>query len=390
MRFTELSQRAKAALVLLMLLSTVALLGAIELAVRASGAETDLVPHANVEISIPAWLATDTNFAPGGPHPMKAAEVVWLRHFTEARYMRTKLKPGISVDAVNPYNRIELAKGITFRFSSNGDGFRGRAFTPSRSGVRRVAAIGDSSTFGWGVDDAYTYPHLLEARLNRTGAPPTEVFNLGIPGFTSRHGLAVLRHHALPLSPDVVIISFGANDPRLQRRSAHDVLSEDDGWRGAVRHAALRSKAYRLLRKVSYDAGTPPEVAPSSLVPAVSDGQYVANLRSMIRTVRNSGAQPVLLAVCANESIVGQMREVGRRLEVPMVDALPLLMDRQDDLRAYRLYADEVRYYEGLYGADVMARSDHLYVTTDGCHPNRAGMSIIADALEEAVAKGQK
>jgi lysophospholipase L1-like esterase len=34
-----------------------------------------------------------------------------------------------------------------------------------------------------------------------------------------------------------------------------------------------------------------------------------------------------------------------------------------------------------------MAANTWMYVTTDGCHPNRAGHSLIADALDKAVEK---
>lgn len=200
----------------------------------------------------------------------------------------------------------------------------------------------------------------------------------------------MLEHYALPLHPDIIVFSFGANDPRKQLRSAAAVLAEDDGWRGAVRHAALESRTIRLLRKLAYDAGSSDrykDIPASSLVPAVSDTEYVANLRAMTRTVRAALARPVLLGVCANDTIVALMRDVGRRMQVPMVDALPLLTDRQEDLRGGRIYAAEVGYYERLYGREVMERNKYLYLSTDGCHPNRAGMSLIADALADVILK---
>jgi len=34
-----------------------------------------------------------------------------------------------------------------------------------------------------------------------------------------------------------------------------------------------------------------------------------------------------------------------------------------------------------------MAGNSWMYVTTDGCHPNRAGTNLVADALVPAVEK---
>jgi lysophospholipase L1-like esterase len=298
------------------------------------------------------------------------------------------MKPNVSVDAENPYNDIELAKGVTWHFSSNGDGFRGREFGPKPPGTIRIVCIGDSSTFGWGVDDEYTYPALLEARLTKPGGPPVEVFNLGIPGFTSRHGLGVLRHYALELDADFFVFSFGANDGRFVLRAVHDVLSEDEGWRAAAHFTALHFKTYQLLRKLAFSWNDPTaqyQGQRPELVRSVPDAQYATNLRAMIRTARGQGAQPVLLAVCSPEPMVNRMREVAAATRVPMVHALERLLGRLDDLKAHRLYADEIRFHENIYGREAMEQRWQLFVSTDGCHPNRAGMSIIADALAEAI-----
>ena len=390
--FGGLSFGAKVLLIVLTVISPVLLLGLAEVGIRLSGVDTELVPDENVEIAIPAWLLADDNFAAGLQPGVKAAQVAWLRNFTEARYIWTKLKPNVEVDALNPYNEFELAKGVTFHFSSNSDGFRGREFGPKRPGVIRVVCIGDSSTFGWGVDDDYTYPHLLEKRLNRPGGPEVEVFNLGIPGFTSRHGLGVLRHYAFDLDADYFVFSFGVNDAREVLRPVHEVLAQDEGWRGALRFTALRFKTYQLLRKAAFslstrtssDTGTP------KLVPSVSAQQYAANLRTMVRIARAQGARPVLLAVCSPESIVSQMQDVAAAARVPVVRALDRLLGRLEDLKAHRLYPDEVRYYENIYGVDAMQKKWQLYVTTDGCHPNRAGMSLIADALTDVIGSGAR
>jgi lysophospholipase L1-like esterase len=385
--FSSLSRGAKLTLALLVLLAPIVLLALVEAGLRVFGAETELVPNDNVEIAIPAWLIADDNFASGLQPGVKAANVAWLRSFTEARYIWTRIKPNVQVDALNPYNEIELAKGVTFHFSSNSDGFRGREFTPKRPGVIRVVCVGDSSTFGWGVDDEYTYPRLLEARLTKLMGLEVEVFNLGIPGFTSRHGLGVLRHYALPLDADFFVFSFGANDPRQVLRPVDEVLAEDEGWRGTLRYTALRFKTFQLLRKITFalnDPTTRYDERPT-LVSSVTDEQYMRNLTTMVRLARQHNAQSVLMSVCSAQDQVDAMRRVAQANRVPMVDARARLMARFDDLKAHRLYPDEVRYYENLYGLAAMEAKWQLYITSDGCHPNRAGMSVIADGLAEAI-----
>ena len=116
-----------------------------------------------------------------------AVDVEWLQHFEEARYVEYKLKPNVRVSAVNPFNDIEVRRGITFRFESNSDGFRTKELEPKPPDVARIVTQGDSNTFGWGVHETYTYQRLLEDRLNRQPGN-VEVLNLGMPG--RRHGTA--------------------------------------------------------------------------------------------------------------------------------------------------------------------------------------------------------
>ena len=171
-----------------------------DMAIRVSGIETDVARNENFEIGEPVWLLGDENWVDiqrvwlEGPRGVRAEDVGWLRHFQEARHIQYKLKPNTAVYASNSFNNMELRKLKSFRLVSNGDGFRAQEFEPKQPGVTRIVTIGDSSTFGWGVEPEYTFQHLLEQRFHRGRSDtPTEVINLGISGHTSRHGLGVFE-----------------------------------------------------------------------------------------------------------------------------------------------------------------------------------------------------
>ena len=142
-----------------------------DVAIRIGGFDTDVVRNEHFEIGVPVWLLADENWADiqrerldgahgQEPRGVRAEDVEWLQSFEEARYIRYKLKPNISVDANNPFNNIELQKGITFKLSSNSDGFRTKEFELKVPGATRIVSIGDPSTFGWGVDPEYTFQEL--------------------------------------------------------------------------------------------------------------------------------------------------------------------------------------------------------------------------------------
>jgi acyl-CoA thioesterase-1 len=73
-----------------------------------------------------------------------------------------------------------------------------------------IAAVGDSLTAGYGVNEADAYPAQLEKRLQAAGFH-WRVVNAGISGETSSGTLSRVAW-VLKLKPDVVILETGAND----------------------------------------------------------------------------------------------------------------------------------------------------------------------------------
>jgi len=97
----------------------------------------------------------------------------------------------------------------------NALGLRGPALTVEPAeGVVRIAALGDSSTFGMGVKADETYIAQLGALL--ADAPkPVEIINGGVIGYTLRQGIHRYEEVISPLKPRIVIAAFGAVNEHL-------------------------------------------------------------------------------------------------------------------------------------------------------------------------------
>lgn len=92
---------------------------------------------------------------------------------------------------------------------NNHAGFRGREFTDEKpAGIYRIAAVGDSFTFGNGVRQEDRYTEVLQAQL-----PPTdEVLNFGVPG-DNTHQHAQMVDRLLPrIHPDFFLLQWYVND----------------------------------------------------------------------------------------------------------------------------------------------------------------------------------
>ena len=84
---------------------------------------------------------------------------------------------------------------------TNRSGFRGPSAGEGAPGRSRVLLLGDSLTFGTGVDDGETFAAQL-AKL----APALEPLNLGVSGYGTDQELLLLEREGLPLRPAVVVL----------------------------------------------------------------------------------------------------------------------------------------------------------------------------------------
>lgn len=94
----------------------------------------------------------------------------------------------------------------------NSHGYRGPEFSLSKpEGNCRIMIIGDSFTFGMGVNSEDTYAKQLESLLKRQGKD-CEVINCGVIGYLMWQNYEVLRHKAPQLKPDLIILGVFLND----------------------------------------------------------------------------------------------------------------------------------------------------------------------------------
>lgn len=107
---------------------------------------------------------------------------------------------------------------VTFQraqVQTNSCGMRGpeRRILKSLS-TYRIAMLGDSFAFGWGVEANETFVARLEQNLNRIadGALLVEVLNFGVPGYSTFQEVALFKERGILFDPDEVVVFFVQND----------------------------------------------------------------------------------------------------------------------------------------------------------------------------------
>lgn len=161
--------------------------------------------------------------------------------------------PGLSFELAP--NRRKKFKGIWVR--TNSLGMRDAEPLPIESdAVSRIVVLGDSFTFGLGVDGDSTYPTVLEQRLNDGAREKRfEVLNLGVSGYNTQDEAAVLEHKGLPWRPDLVVLSYALNDPETEPvQPLNHHFHEPAVWQRS-NLARLAAKGLRDLKVALWGAG---------------------------------------------------------------------------------------------------------------------------------------
>ena len=369
----------------------------VEVGVRLSGVNTEVIKNDRFKVAIPLWVANETNFFSAEAlyrdivdNVLPAGAADWMHSFEEARWVRYRMKPNVDQKVTNTVNRRELAKGLKVRFQSNPLGFRSHDISRKKpAGTYRIVFLGDSTTFGWGVEQEERFSDVLAERLNaRRDGRRYEVINLGIPGYTSWHGRQAFDHFGLPWSPDMVIMSFGANDGKMISSRAKALLQRGSSLEG-LKFFLWRFRTDKLLRRWFLSMANPfdkmeklPAEKPQR-VPFVTLGEFRGNLKAIVESARERNCRPVFLGLCCPMVYLAPMTAMGRRIGVETMDGMHILLRSIPEIKSGKRYPHLYQYYRDLYGADVLDSRRILTVTSDSCHPNRLGHSVLADALEK-------
>ena len=233
-------------------------------------------------------------------------------------------------------------------------------------GLYRVAVVGDSMAFGFGVQQGEDFPAVLGRELaegSASGGRRFEVLNFGVGGYSTLDEVAVLRAKALPLQPDLVLLAYCLNDPEtaplqpLQARFAPVAW-----WRHSDALRWLASK--RQGRRIAHYGG----------------GNYW-------RCLHNPEG-PFWPAVAG---ALDEMRNLCRERGVPVLFAiLPMLAPPRPwseypyrDIHAFLAAEARARGFEVLDLAEALSVRDpaELIVGPDDGHLNAEGNRLVARAL---------
>jgi len=289
-----------------------------------------------------------------------------------------------------PNGRAVVRQGeVRFSYSTDRDGFRNPSPEPDTA---QIVAVGDSWTFGFGVDDSMAWPRLVADSLR-----PLRVRNLGLIASGPEQYTRVLQRFGLRLHPRVVLYGlFPGNDlddqeafDKWEREGARANFAEwrtygerghsrplwersyllvavKEGWK--YRHERFAATTIRL------GDGSPMQLSPARLLPKAErshpgdstfDHVLAAVARARALTAADHARLVVLIFPTKEEVYLALRHQWAPPLTARWVAAL-----RERGYDCLDLTAPLIRHAGG----------GPLFYEVDG-HPNRDGVRVIASAV---------
>jgi hypothetical protein len=144
---------------------------------------------------------------------------------------------------------VENFPGVyRFTYSNNSLGWRGRReYREAKQTDYRVLFLGDSFTYGTGVNDDQTFAALVEQEL-RADRMSVEVINAGCPGKGTDYELKFFQSLGHKYHPDLTIVGFYPNDFQDNRRGEYYHI----GRRGELQAKPLYRKQGAIKRMLDH------------------------------------------------------------------------------------------------------------------------------------------
>jgi hypothetical protein len=285
-------------------------------------------------------------------------DIEMSRYATEIK----RESPNPRIGHVHRPNRRATLMGVPVHINS--DGFRDREYPIEHPGKYRIIFLGDSLTFGWGVEKPQTFDEILEAELNKTR--PTEIINFGTGNYNTEQEVNLLLDKGLKYEPNEVVVFWFINDAEpTPRKSNWEFL-------GNLRIATFFwSRSRSLLTNIGRER---------------SFREYYASLYS--------DQQPGWVA---EQMALLELRDAcsgkGIRLRV-------VLLPELHELEPYPFAPEHAKIMSFLRSNGIEARDlatwfaaekepTRLWVAPDDAHPNAIAHALIARYSLDFVAGGQ-
>jgi len=198
---------------------------------------------------------------------------------------------------LNAHQMTGMREPHDFTITTNSHGLRTQAPATPPANQYRVAVMGDSTVFGWGVADDESIAEAAQAHLAANGHSDIRVLNMGQPGYSTGMAGWLFEKSVAAYKPDLTVVFVSMHDFNRTLISdverVHGAASMTAALRGfLVRNVAL----YEAMRRGLYPLADKAQLLPDEptaepRVSRVSDEERTVVLARMRQVAAQWGGE---------------------------------------------------------------------------------------------------
>ncbi len=245
----------------------------------------------------------------------------------------------------------------------NERGLRDRPILPKAAEEYRILALGDSVTFGLGVDQNKTFATRLESLLQGRLHRPVRVINSGVGGYNTVQEVTYFKQEGINLQPDLVLLTYVPNDIE-EKKKPYDPWTE----------TSMSGKPFPAMLKIMAGKLWLYRLAHHTYRYAILE---LLDEKSLARSENGTGWRRSMSAL---SELVGICRE----RKIPLI----LFFKRTDPEAKNLLFADVGRHAQGVPVKDMAPWFAGLNVSSlqnsrVDTHPNAEGHRVMAEHMAD-------
>ena len=294
------------------------------------------------------------------------------------------LKPNLQLTVLNYSSALFFDKLPPWTIASNAKGYRVSVQNPivGETEGHTLHVLGDSSSFGWGVDFEDSYPQQLAEKLKQLPLTSSiTVENYSTPGFTSYHGQLLLEDKVKIKNGDIVLVSFGSNDSYPSLKSDSVRFQARNSMVGKISWSLNRLMIIKWMRTLIHSLPEPR--IPKTKNSRVSLEEYQKNLGVIFQKILQRGGKPHFISICNGGEYRDVAKQTAKSAHIPFYDFPEIFKPYLS--KVHDLFPEKFVTYFEAYGKILEKETQLVFLFPDLCHPNAIGHGLMANALFEGL-----
>ncbi len=283
----------------------------------------------------------------------------------------------------------------------NSDSFRDREYAiPKHGDTYRIMFLGDSFTWGVGLDIEETIPKQIEKVL-LVEIENLEVVNAAIPGYNTVQELMLLKDKGLKYEPDMIVLIYNLNDiqylPDLAEtgKASSDTLVvvpvlqvvKGRNYKAYEKKRGIRGVIWAMQKRLKFV---------DFLVVRVG---FIFRKLGILDSLEFSWAERILTGYVENnlrwietQRALREIKSICEDRNIPFIVAVFPFMNRLDKSRCQQVYNTITEYCEDinvpiikLYEVFEGKNTRKYWINIGDCHPNAEAHRLATDVMAPVI-----